>query len=155
MSAGAITLSDIQSADWSLMLDFSSPTGAPGSGIGNVVQGIDDVSQCVAIILTTPKGSDPLRPTFGADLWQYIDFPISTAIPNIVREVTDAVTRWEPRIRLLSVSATPVNDATAQSGAHLNVNITWQLKLTTSAPAPARVTTVTIPAALAPQSVEP
>jgi len=65
MPAGAITLADITSADWSLMLD--SP-GQPGAGIGNVVMGVDDVDQCIAIILTTPKGTDVLRPTFGTDL---------------------------------------------------------------------------------------
>ena len=143
MPAGAITLTDITSADWSLALD--SP-GSPGSGIGNVVQGIADVNQCIRIILTTPKGSDPLRPTFGADLWQYIDFPIQTAIPNIVREVTDAITLWEPRVKLISVIAKPVNEATAQSGAHLSVGVTWQLKLTAGTSAPVNVTTVTVPA---------
>ena len=55
MPAGAITLAEIKSADWSLTLDTA---GLPGSGIGSVVTGVDDVDQCIAIILTTPKGSD-------------------------------------------------------------------------------------------------
>ena len=52
MAQRAITLSDIKSADWSLMLDSA---GQPGSGIGGVVMGVDDVDQCIAIILTTPR----------------------------------------------------------------------------------------------------
>src|ERR1700677_1185091 len=105
MPTGAITLDDITSADWSLALDTP---GRPGSGIGNVVQGIADVNQCISIILTTPKGSDPLRPTFGADIWHHIDAPIDTAIPAIVREVTEAILRWEPRVTVVSISVTPV-----------------------------------------------
>jgi Bacteriophage baseplate protein W len=119
MSVGAITLADITSADWSLKLD----------AIGSVVQGLDDIDQCIAIILTTPPGSDPLRPTFGADLWRYIDNPITSAVPSIVREVSAAIAMWEPRVTLESVSVTPVIDGSSQSGAHLNVSITWQLKL--------------------------
>ena len=127
MSAGAITLSDINSADWSLALD-SSEGGTPGAGIGNVVQGMDDVNQCIGIILTTPKGSDPLRPTFACDLWQYIDRPINSAVPAIVREVYNALSLWEPRIRVLSVSAAPI----AGNIAGLTVTVQWQLALGTS-----------------------
>jgi len=118
MSTGAITLADISSADWSLKLGT----------VGAVVQGIKDIDQCIAIILTTPRGSDPLRPTFGADLWRYIDNPISVAIPSIVREVSAAIAMWEPRVTLQSVKVSPV-DSSSQSGAHLNVSLTWQLKL--------------------------
>jgi phage baseplate assembly protein W len=136
MPAGATTLGDITSADWSLAL----------GAIGEVVQGIADVEQCLGIIVTTPRGSDPLRPTFGADIWRYIDFPIDRALPAIVSELTSAITAWEPRVNLVSVTAQPVNDASAQSGAHLDVTLTWQLKLGATA-SPSRSTTVTIPGA--------
>jgi uncharacterized protein len=128
MSIGSATLTDITSADWSLTLDAP---GEPGTGIGNVVQGIADVNQCICIILTTPKGSDPLRPTFGADVWRYIDTPIDTALPSIVREVTEAITRWEPRVTVVSITAIPVLNEDAQSGAHLNITVSWRLKLST------------------------
>jgi hypothetical protein len=136
MAAGAITLADIRSADWSLAL----------GSIGEVVEGIADVEQCLGIIVTTPRGSDPLRPTFGADIWRYIDFPISRALPAIVSELTSAITIWEPRVNLVSVTVQPVNDATGQSGAHLDVILNWQLKLGVAA-APVQITTVTIPGA--------
>jgi phage baseplate assembly protein W len=134
MPAGAIILADITSADWSLELGT----------IGSVVQGIADVEQCLGIIVTTPRGSDPLRPTFGADIWRYIDFPIDVALPAIVRELTSAITTWEPRVNLISVTAQPVNDGSTQSGAHLDVTLTWQLALG-GAPSPTQITTVTIP----------
>jgi phage baseplate assembly protein W len=133
MSNGATTLADIRSSDWSVKL----------GSIGAVVQGIEDVEQCIAIILTTPKGSDPLRPTFGTDLWRFIDNPIGFAIPAVVREVTGSISMWEPRITLQSVSVTPANDISSQTGAHLNVSISWKLKLADSPLAP-QVTTVRI-----------
>ena len=132
MSATAATLADITSADWSLKL----------GAIGEAVQGLADVEQCLAIIVTTPRGSDPLRPTFGADVWRYIDFPISVALPAIVRELTAAITAWEPRVTLILVNAAPVIDGSTQSGAHLNVTLVWQLKLGGAA-APAQTTIVT------------
>ena len=136
MAANAITLADIRSADWSLAL----------GAIGEVVQGIADVEQCLGIIVTTPRGSDPLRPTFGADIWRYIDSPISLALPAIVSELTAAITIWEPRVNLVSVTAQSVNDATTQSGAHLDVTLNWQLKVGVDS-APVQITTVTIPGA--------
>jgi uncharacterized protein len=134
MSTGAITLDDITSADWSLMLDSSaallgsSPQivaaeGEPGAGIGNVVQGIADINQCIGIILATPKGSDPLRPTFACDLWQWIDAPITVARPHLVREIVQALTKWEPRIQVLSVVINLVGIS------QLTIAITWQLKV--------------------------
>jgi uncharacterized protein len=149
MNAAAMTLADITSADWSLALDRQ---GVLGSGIGSVVQGVADVNQCIQIILTTPKGSDPLRPTFGADVWRYIDSPINTAIPAIVREVTEAILRWEPRVTVVSVSVTPVLGTDTQTGAQLSIAVTWKLTLTTrgsqaSSFAQAQSTILTFPAA--------
>ena len=136
MAAGATTLAEITSADWSLKL----------GSIGDVVQGIADVEQCLGIIVTTPRGSDPLRPTFGADIWRYIDYPVNGALPSIVRELTSAIAAWEPRVNLISVDAQAVNDGIAQSGAQLRIALNWELKLG-SAPSPVQITTVTIPGA--------
>jgi phage baseplate assembly protein W len=146
MPGGSITPADIQSADWSLMLDSSSVSQAAAAGLGKVVQGVADVNQCIAIILGTAKGADPLRPTFGADIWQYIDYPIQAAIPAIAREITEAITLWEPRIRLLSVRTGMVaNDASSNRNAHLQITIVWQLKLNSGDP---NKVTITIPGRL-------
>lgn len=142
MSSGAITLADITSADWSLMLDATAG-GGPGSGIGRVVQGIADVDQCIGIILTTPLGSDPLRPTFGCDIWQFVDAPVNTAGPGVVSAVTQAIMQWEPRVTVLSVQSQPVANAARQPGAHLSVTVSWQLNLGTAS-GPAGVTTVSV-----------
>jgi uncharacterized protein len=139
MPAGAVSLDDITSADWSLALDSSQP-----SGIGNVVQGVADINQCIGIILATPKGSDPLRPNFAADLWRWIDAPVNVARPNLVREIVEGLTIWEPRIRVLSVviSSLFLNPSLPQQSgrgglsdfglSQLSIAITWQLKVDVS-----------------------
>lgn len=141
MPNDAITFAEITSADWSLALDTP---GDPGSGIGRVVQGAADVNQCIRIILTTPKGSDPLRPTFGADIWQYIDYPMDAATAAIVREATVAITLWEPRVVLVKVAARPISQSADQPGARMNVNITWRLKLAGALASASGVQTVAV-----------
>jgi phage baseplate assembly protein W len=153
MSDGNTTLSDITSADWELMLDQNSPSGLPGSGIGNVVQGVADINQCIGIILSTPQGSDPLRPTFACNLWQWLDAPINIARPHLVREIVEALTKWEPRVRVLSVVVNLVpNDLTANVNAHLDITIVWQLKVNVSGPGGPQTSqqlTITVPRNLA------
>ena len=141
---GSATLADITSSDWSLMLDSTAAAAGLSSGLGNVVQGLADIDQCVRIILTTPKGSDRFRPTFGCDLWQYIDQPINIVTAHIVREVYEALTTWEPRIIVESVQVAPVFDSTDQSGAHVTITITWQVNLG-GTPGPTSTTIITVP----------
>ena len=64
------------------------------------VQGVDDIHQCIANILNTLKGTDILRPEFGSDHFQYLDQPEDVALPNMVREITLALKRWETRIEV-------------------------------------------------------
>lgn len=65
---------------------------------GQLVQGVDDIKQCIDIILTTDRGSDPLRPLFGANIYRYIDAPVNVAGPNIVKEIVEAIRIWETRV---------------------------------------------------------
>ncbi len=89
------TLDEIKYVDWQPKLNE----------IGEVAQGIDDINQCIYIILTTQKGSVPHRPTFGSDIFKYVDYPVQEAIPNIIREVIDAISQWETRVEINQVTA--------------------------------------------------
>jgi len=86
----ATKIEDIKATNWQL----SNQT------IGQVVEGIDDIRQCMGTILTTTKGSDPMRILFGSDIWQFIDTPINTAVANISAEIIDCLGKWEPRISI-------------------------------------------------------
>ena len=87
---------------------------------GMLATDVDDVNQCIHLIIFTPKGSDPLRPTFGCDQDRYIDSPINIARPHLVREITDVLRQWEPRIVVTRVSVELVDIA------QLAVSIYWR-----------------------------
>lgn len=124
------TLANIVSADWSLMLDATAAQLGLVTGVGAVVQGMQDIEQCIAIILSTPKGSDYLRPHFACDVWRFIDAPLDLAVPHIVREVVEALTIWEPRISVTAVTAALApNGSNNNVPGNLVVSVTWQLKL--------------------------
>ncbi len=91
-----VRVSDITSADW------SPKVGSPGE----VVVDQADIEQCIDIILSTPKGSDPHRPLFGCDAWLWLDTPPAAAVPNIITQAIDSLELWEPRIKLLNVTTT-------------------------------------------------
>lgn len=104
-------LSDIQSADWSPLL----------GEFGSVVEDLDDIDQCIRIIVGTPKGSVPLRPLFGCDVWRWLDAPVDVALPNVVREVYAALGMWEPRAEIVGVTLTP-----GASESHWKIRVTWR-----------------------------
>lgn len=106
-----ISRDDIRSIDWQPKL------GAPGE----VVEGLYDINQCIRIILTTPRGTDPHRPLFGSDIWRWLDAPVGEAIPQVVREVVDALQAWEPRISLVSV-------VPEISGERVTIRVEWTLR---------------------------
>ncbi len=90
----ATTLQDIRATNWQLSR----------TQIGQVVSGIEDIRQCFGIILTTTKGSLPLNPLFGSDIWQFIDRPVTTAVADISAEILDAIGKWEPRVTIKNLS---------------------------------------------------
>ena len=60
-----------------------------------IVEGVDDIVQSINIILTTIPGSDPLRPEFGSNVYQYLDKPLPSVMGKIIYEATTAIGRWE------------------------------------------------------------
>ena len=104
------TLNEITYVDWQYKLNK----------IGSVAEGVEDINQCIAIILLTQKGSDPLRPTFGSDIYKYIDYPINSAKANIIRESIEAIEKWETRIKVNLVTV-EINET------QIKVKVEWKL----------------------------
>lgn len=105
------TLKDISYVDWQLKMN----------AIGEVAEGVDDINQCIAVILLTAKGSVPHRPTFGSNVHKYVDYPVNEAVPNIIRETTDAINEWEKRINLKSVQVEIIES-------QIKIKVEWTLK---------------------------
>jgi phage baseplate assembly protein W len=128
---GAVTAANVNSSSWSLALDATIGQG-PGSGIGSIVQAYDDINQCISIILTTHPGEDPLRPTFGLDMHDYIDKPLPVTQSVLTGLVVNAITLWEPRVQVVSVN---VNVPQSYPGS-LSVVVNWQLNILALGPNP-------------------
>lgn len=75
-----------------------------------IVEGGEDIAQCVYIILTTIPGSDPLRPSFGSNVFQYLDKPLTEVKSNIIYAATTAIERWEKRIEVTSCTVSRNDD---------------------------------------------
>lgn len=86
----------------------------PALGGDGFVTAWDDLRQAVRIILTTPLGTDPLRPDFGSRLADYLDWPIDRARPHVVRETVAAIRKWEPRAKIKRVRVFPAADDPAR-----------------------------------------
>lgn len=85
------------------------------------IQGEDDLHQCIRNILSTRKGSDVLRPQFGSAHLDYIDQPYDIALPNIVREIHQAIAQWEKRIVIQQVKVSGI-------APHFDLSILWAVK---------------------------
>ncbi len=74
----------------------------------SMVQDDTDIKQAIRIILNTAPGERVMHPEFGCNLHELVFWPANqqTAI-LIERRVIEALTRWEPRIRLTKVQAVP------------------------------------------------
>jgi phage baseplate assembly protein W len=68
-----------------------------------IVEGVEDIAQCVYNILATVKGSDPLRADFGSDVYLYIDKPMNEIQPLLAYAVTESLQKWEKRIKVKKV----------------------------------------------------
>jgi phage baseplate assembly protein W len=86
-----------------------------------IVQGLSDIQQCIYIILVTKKGTDPTRPNFGCGIYDYIDKPINIALPNMKREIAEAIAVYEPRVKIIRILH-------AVDVEHLTFEIEWKFK---------------------------
>lgn len=79
-------------------LGLNKNTGMAISQSAHIQQSIQD-------ILTTPLGSRVMRRDYGSELFELIDQPNGTATRlRLMAATVSALTRWEPRIRITSVT---------------------------------------------------
>ncbi|MFJ3204927.1 GPW/gp25 family protein [Streptomyces sp. NPDC086989] len=71
------------------------------------------VRQSVETLLDTEPGERIMRPTFGCGLRRHLMAPNTPATRTaIAAEIAEALTAWEPRIRVTEVSVTPGEEPT-------------------------------------------
>lgn len=109
-----VSVDKIQSLNWSPKLDE----------FGSIVENFDDIDQCIKIILTTPRGSDPHRPTFATGLFNYIDYPQTAVKQFLIKEVFESLLTWEPRIEIDGVNIS-FNQSDLGS---IEIEVRWRVK---------------------------
>lgn len=88
---------------------------------GKRLSKLDHLRQSISDILTTPIGSRVMRREYGSRLYRIIDAPINrSTLLDIYAATAEAIMLWEPRIKLLQVSA-----QSASSG-HVVLEITGE-----------------------------
>ncbi|MCB2186935.1 MAG: GPW/gp25 family protein [Deltaproteobacteria bacterium] len=62
-----------------------------------------EVAQCIAMIITTPKGTVPLNRDFGLD-WDLVDLPQPRAQALMAVEISRQIAKYEPRAQVISIT---------------------------------------------------
>ncbi|MEU9372829.1 GPW/gp25 family protein [Streptomyces sp. NPDC048255] len=91
------------------------PRGAGGGETGALawVGGEALIRQSIETILDTEPGERVMRPSFGCGLRRYLMAPNTAATRTALsEEISEALTRWEPRIRVTEVAVTPGEEPT-------------------------------------------
>jgi phage baseplate assembly protein W len=95
-----------------------------------VASGEDKIRQSIWLILATAPGERVMLPAFGCGVYDLVFAPNTAAFRgSVAAEVTDALTRWEPRIDVIGVTVT------AQDGQPevMLIDIGYRIRATNSA----------------------
>lgn len=87
---------------------WALPVETDSQGNVRLSSGTENIEQSVRLILGTAKGERVMRPEFGCDIHDQVYSSLSPATLNRIEDgVRRALVRWEPRIDVESVDATP------------------------------------------------
>jgi len=67
------------------------------NNVGSQVSGIDTIRQSWSNILDTVPGSDPMRPTFGSGIYDYLDKNLSSVKGAVIAKIISDLETWESR----------------------------------------------------------
>lgn len=82
------------------------PPRVGSDGRIQVSAGAENVRQCIRVILLTEPQERVMLPQFGGGLGRFLFRPNTPATHRLIEEaVRESLGRWEPRVRLVSVSA--------------------------------------------------
>src|SRR5687768_9264477 len=117
----ADSMADILGVGWAF------PVGVDARGRIALARRERDIEEAICMILLTPKGQRVMRPEFGCQIHDLIFAPNDATTAGLAAYyVEEALAFWEPRIRLLDVSAAP--DPAA--GERLLITIRYEIKAT-------------------------
>jgi phage baseplate assembly protein W len=117
-----ITKKEFLGRGWAFPVSLDFQTGSVATAEFD-----DDVRQAIRIILGTSPGERLMRPDFGCGIYDLAFEVIDSAtLVRITNVVTDALTRYEPRIELTNVNVDPYRAAEGV----LEVNVEYRVRRT-------------------------
>ena len=82
---------------------------------GKELTGLAHLRQSVRDILTTPIGTRVMRRGYGSRLMELVDSPLTPAtLTDIYAAANEALSRWEPRLRVERIHVTPAQGSDAK-----------------------------------------
>jgi len=118
---GTGVTSDFLGAGWSF------PVGVDARGRIALSRRERDIEEAMLMILLTPKGQRVMRPEFGCQIHDLVFAPNDATTAGLAAYyVEEALTMWEPRIKVLEVAAAPDTERSER----LQVEITYEIKAT-------------------------
>jgi phage baseplate assembly protein W len=98
-------------ADDKLGRGVAFPPGIGSDGRWAWSSGVENIRQSIRVILRTDRGERIMRPAFGGGLSRFLFQPNTAATHRLIEEtITQALGRWERRIRIQSVDVGPDPD---------------------------------------------
>ncbi|NOZ05233.1 MAG: GPW/gp25 family protein [Chloroflexi bacterium] len=89
----------------------------------------DEIEESIRIILSTAPGQRVMRPEFGCQIHELVFAPNNAATAGLAgRYITEALGRWEPRIEVQRVDATPDDS----NRARLMISVQYRIAATHS-----------------------
>jgi phage baseplate assembly protein W len=110
---------------------WAFPVHVGNRGQIELVEGDAKIKQAIRIILNTAPGERVMRPEFGCRIHEVLFWPANSNTAAVVeRFVEEALARWEPRIVVHQVNASPaqVPDRDEPGKAALFIEILYQIK---------------------------
>lgn len=116
------------------LVDDQSRAGlqlAAQGGLATVTDG-EAVRQALLLLLTTRPGERVGRPGYGCDLFRLVFSPLDdTSAGLAIHFVRQALARWEPRVEVLALDASPaVLDRAPHAGMQLVLRLDYRLRAT-------------------------
>lgn len=88
-------------------ISFASPADKETAGDRYII----DISEEVRRVLITQKGSIPMNPEYGSELYKLRDRTLSDEVRlNIISFTFDAIDRWVDRVKCKKVDVIPINN---------------------------------------------
>jgi hypothetical protein len=94
-------------------LSFPPRIGAKGGWVMTSTDPTDiaHIKESIRQIIGTRIGERVMEPTFGADIPDVVFRSMDITTANLLRfKITEALTKWEPRIQVKNISVTWVNE---------------------------------------------